>query len=523
MNSTKGDFGFYSLPFPDLFVRINAIIYFACTTTIEVNPMSFKAKKYLAIFLLLVSVACAPVKPRQFPDRTISSSQPYLASQINTPYPETVKPSTIVSSTETLQPGTSTYSPSPSLSSPISEQKLSNLRISRLQMFDANAGWAIYTTPFILPENVNILRTNKGIQTWVDVTPPISESNSDIWAAYFVDATSAVVISSRSSLSEPSTVEIFPWRTTQGGHNWQVGEILQIDHASEFYPRELSFISKEHGWMLGESDSGMQNMRVHLFETQDGGMHMEMVYDSINHLSDPDTLWIKGYYPYTERFTFISGDVGFFSDGRLFISQDGGRVWKFHPLDPPADLPEIDCQDGNCKYLDTISAPLFTSAQDGVLIRRAYLNSDTVMDFFVYYPNTLNRLPLPTAQYLYFSHDGGQSWIPKPLPLRIGTVYFFNAEIGWLIGKNDPDPAVTTQLFQTTDGGETWNKISGDTPLPLGIELQFVDEENGFAFYPVAVTDYYKDFDVRIDQTPQPFFTRDGGRSWTKVKPQVIP
>jgi hypothetical protein len=254
-----------------------------------------------------------------------------------------------------------------------------------------------------------------------------------------------------------------------------------------------------------------------------GGVHWEMVYDSVDHLSDPDRLWIKGYYPFLKHFTFISGAVGFFSDGRLFNSLDGGRSWVFQPLNPPADLPDIDCQGGDCKYLDTVSVPQFSSGQDGVLIRRAYLNSEVVMDVFVYYPNTLNRMPLPTAQYLYSTHDGGQSWVPMPSPVKIGTVYFWNVQTGWLLGKSDPDPATATQLYQTTDGGETWTQILADSSLPLGSELQFVDIHTGYAFYPFTVLDYYKDFDERVNQAPLLFFTHDGGRSWVKVKPRIAP
>jgi photosystem II stability/assembly factor-like uncharacterized protein len=482
-----------------------------------------KAPKYLAILFLFALTACAPVEPQQTPVRSTSSLQPYTAYPPSTSYPEPVQPSMMASPIETLQQGTPIPSPPPSVLPLPGEQISPDWQVTQLKMFDVNSGWAVYSAPFIHPENSKILRTTDGIQTWIDVTPPISENGSNIRAAFFVDANTAVAVSSRSSLPESPTVEVVPWRTTDGGQTWQTGETLPIEQASEFYPGQLYFIDPEHGWMLGESDSGMGNMRVHLFETQDGGMNWEMVYDSANHLSDPDTLWIKGYYPFPKHFTFTSKSVGFFSGGRLFSSQDGGRSWAFRQLDPPGDIPDIDCQGGNCKYLDTVSEPRFTSAQDGVLTRRAYLNSDVVMDVFVYYPNTLNRLPLPTAQYLYFTHDGGQSWVPKPSPVKIGTVYFWNVQTGWLLGKSDPDPATATQLYQTIDGGETWTQVLADSSLPLGSELQFVDDQTGYAFYPSTVLDYYKDFDERVNQAPLLFSTHDGGRSWVKVEPQIAP
>ncbi len=417
--------------------------------------------------------------------------------------------------------------PSPSVLPPLTQLISTSLKITQLQMFDTTTGWAIYSDPSIRPwwdqEKGNILRTTKGIQTWIDVTPPISENKSNIREAFFVDVNTAAVVSSRSSPPESPIVEIVPWRTTDGGQTWQTGETLRIEQASELAPTQLFFIDPQHGWMLGESDSGMKNRRVHFFETQDGGLQWKTVYDSVDHLSDTDTLWIKGYYPFPEHFTFNTETTGYFSDGRLFRTQDGGISWAFHRLDAPAELSDIDCQDGYCKYLDVVSAPRFTSPQDGVLIRRAYLNSEVVMDVFVYYPNTLNRLPLPTAQYLYFTHDGGQTWVSKPSPVKIGTAYFLNAQTGWILGKNDPDPATVTQLFQTKDGGETWSQIAMDCPLPLGSELQFVDENNGFAYYPADVIDFYKDFDQRVGQPASLYSTNDGGASWVKVEPQIVP
>jgi photosystem II stability/assembly factor-like uncharacterized protein len=485
------------------------------------NFMLSKVPKYLPILSLFALVACVPMRPQQTLAPTISASPPYTA------YPGLVLPSTTIAPIKTYQQGTPSPSPSPSVFPPPTGLIAASLQITQLQMFDTLNGWAIYSDFSIRPwweqEKSKILRTTNGIQTWIDVTPPILENNSNIRAAFFADADTAIIVSTRSSLPDAPAVEVIPWRTTDGGQTWQTGETLRIEQAPEFYPRQLFFIDPEQGWMLGESDAGMGNKRVHFFETRDGGLHWGTVYDSADHLSDIETLWIKGYYPFPEHFTFTTETTGFFSDRRLFNTPDGGRAWVFRPLDPPDDLPALDCYGGGCKYLDLVSAPRFTSTQDGVLIRRAYLNSEIVMDVFVYYPNTLNRLPLPTSQYFYFTHNGGQTWVSKPSPVKIGTVYFSNAQTGWLLGKNDPDPATLTQLYQTKDGGESWSLIATDCPLPLGSELQFVDEQNGFAYYPSGGIDFYKDFDRRVGQLPSLFSTNDGGRSWVIVEPQIVP
>lgn len=474
---------------------------------------------------MLTLAACAPVKSTPMtdgPSPAVSPTQVYpLSTSSSEPIktPTTVPSSTPIKQNTPLPPATLTPLPAPS------GQPLAEMQISYLKMFDANTGWAIYSPPFIRPENSQVLRTTNGIQTWNDITPPISENTSVIRTAYFIDANTAIVVSTHSHLPQSTATDVFFWHTVNGGQTWQLGETLTTE-IPDFYPDKLAFIDQQQGWMLGESDSGMSNMSVYFFATQDGGIHWEKVYDSNEHLSDIDTLWIKGFYPYSEHLTFVSGNDGFFSDGRLFASQDGGTSWTFRSLNPPDDLPDLECKTSNCKYLDTASAPRYTSPQDGVLIRRVYLNSETTMDVFVYYPNTKNRLPLPVGQYLYYTHDGGQTWIPKSSPALIGTVYFSDARLGWMLGKNESDPQAPTILYQTTDGGDAWFQITADCPLPLGSAIQFIDEQTGFAFSPFSTSDFYLDFNARLitgRQSSLLFVTNDGGYSWEKIEPQVIP
>jgi photosystem II stability/assembly factor-like uncharacterized protein len=484
--------------------------------------MKIDSKKFLVVFLLVALSACVPGELGQnaSPSPLLSTLPPDTAYP-SPVLPRTVAPSNPPTSQQPLAPSlTPSRLPSPTLTTtPI-------LRVSQLRMFDASSGWAGYSEPYFPPKPNKILRTMDGIRTWMDVTPPISEQNTDIGAVFFLDADRAIVVSRRSYLPESTLVEVTPWLTSDGGQTWQAGETFQLDRAAFFYPIQLSFLDPDHGWMLGESDGAMGRLELHFFETQDGGLHWEMVYDSADHIADPYTLWIRGYYPFSEHFVFPSKGVGFFSSGKLVRSQDGGKSWKLQTLEPPPDLADIDCTETHCTHLDVVSAPQFSSPQDGVLVRRTYLNSEIVMDVFVYYPNTLNRLPMPSAQYLYFTHDGGRTWVPRPAPVLLGTTYFLDADTGWLLGKSDPDPAEPAQLYQTTDGGKTWTQISADPLLPLGSEMQFVDPQTGFAFFPSALDDFYQDFDARVqtaDQKSTLFYTGDGGRSWTEVAPVITP
>jgi photosystem II stability/assembly factor-like uncharacterized protein len=153
----------------------------------------------------------------------------------------------------------------------------------------------------------------------------------------------------------------------------------------------------------------------------------------------------------------------------------------------------------------------------------SFINADTAV---VVYKSQL----LPPSDNVelntWWTADGGQTWVPRPSPVKIGTVAFLDAQRGWLLGKSDPDPETTTQLYQTTDGGVNWSQVATDSPLPLGSELQFVDDLNGFAFYPYSASYDYRGLDARAptsDQNSPLHKTIDGGRSWEKIELHIAP
>ena len=488
------------------------------------------AKKTFALFVLLVLVACAEAKSTPQATNMLGTLIPVVTSPTNQPsdtptpfpYPLPSQPNNNPTPFPSLSPS---LSPSPLPSPTISPtaQVRPTYYFGHLQMFDANIGWIVYFD--FLAKDSKILRTTDGIKTWINVSPSIPESNS-LCAAFFMDINTAVVVSCRTFLPEPLKKEVTAWQTTDGGHTWQTGETFLLDQDCFPLGDQIMFLDKYHGWMMCASTRSMHHSWIALFETQDGGMHWKTVYDTPHHLAGPDPLWISGFYPYSEYFTFVTEMTGFFSNRKMFITRDGGKSWLSDPLDPPVDLPDIDCKSdmGECKYLNTVSIPRFTSIQDGVLMRRVYTNTEDASLVFIYNASTVH-LPLPKAQYLYYTHDGGQTWIPRPSPAKIGTVYFQDAKTGWFLGKNDPDPSTLTQLYQTADGGTTWKQISSDCALPLGSEIQFVNEKTGYAFETFTVSRYYRDYDARVKtaKSSDIYYTDDGGHSWVKIELQLTP
>ncbi len=75
------------------------------------------------------------------------------------------------------------------------------------------------------------------------------------------------------------------------------------------------------------------------------------------------------------------------------------------------------------------------------------------------------------AEYLYITHDGGRTWASYPTPAKIGTLFFLIPSTGWYVGKQDPNPGMLPEVYQTRDGGEHWTPLQAQNPPPLGSEL----------------------------------------------------
>jgi PKD repeat protein/photosystem II stability/assembly factor-like uncharacterized protein len=111
-----------------------------------------------------------------------------------------------------------------------------------------------------------------------------------------------------------------------------------------------------------------------------------------------------------------------------------------------------------------------------------------------------------SAGTLFHTTDGGRSWRRYSPPLG-GSVYFVNGQVGWMTGG----PA-NTQLYQTLDGGLTWE----DVALPAGSESgisalyppAFSSPENGVLAMVILQGEAYQAFF---------FSTTNGGHNWSLV------
>ena len=476
--------------------------------------MVTKLRQCILIFLLVVLTSCTGAQ-------TASGSEALVATSpsISTAYPTTNVP-TIPLPTSTAALLIPSLAPSPLPTNSPTVSGSSGLIITQLRMFDGKTGWALDEKSISANSwDGKIPRTMDGGKTWKNVSPPTPEGYSNVPSVAFVDADTAIAIYSKSFMPKSLDTEITIRRTTDGGQTWQTGDTITLNQAPLMRIQQIMMVDPKNGWMLGEGSATMGKSNITLFATQNGGLHWEVIYNADDHFqaNDPNTLWGFSNYPYGgQPFTFISLMKGFYSNGSLFVSQDGGKSWQAQPLPPPNDLPDLDAKASQNELFPTTSLPQFVSSQDGVLIRRVYPRDQVTIPPGSY-------AGLPQGQYLYFTHDGGQTWSPDPSPAKIGTIYFHDPHAGWFLGKNDADPSTSTQMYQTIDGGKTWTQIAADCPLPLGSVMQFVDAKTGFAFNPAWTGASYGEFDKRSGTISNLFTTTDGGQTWEQAAPQMIP
>lgn len=119
------------------------------------------------------------------------------------------------------------------------------------------------------------------------------------------------------------------------------------------------------------------------------------------------------------------------------------------------------------------------------------------------------------GDHLYWTGDGGASWrdISPSSDTQILDVTFFNAQQGWLVGKQNKNSQVGSLTFlRTQDGGATWQEASVLFSEPEEVfqiasaALNFVDPQTGWISFKVHSGSNFS--------LGRLLATEDGGRTW---------
>jgi photosystem II stability/assembly factor-like uncharacterized protein len=226
--------------------------------------------------------------------------------------------------------------------------------------------------------------------------------------------------------------------------DWQLPEQINV--------RETSFISPEEGWVLFD--------QTRLLKTEDGGQNWIVLQRLEQGLSQLQFVsHLRGW--------------GVAGDG-LYHTSDGGQSWQriYDPQESvvPSRLDFVNESDG------------YWSLDSGL-----WRTSDGGVTWTVLRPKAFEDF-----------HYGG---------VRLTSISFINVSTGWMLYQWCVMPSCISQLFQTTDGGQSFSLVSEagpgiygtlDTMRP-GHTLYFTNEQQGWIF----------GGEFNFQQTT------DGGKTWS--------
>lgn len=360
-----------------------------------------------------------------------------------------------------------------------------------LQMVSPKRGWALRwaRTPGGAGALLAVSRTTDGGHTWTDVTPAqagaVLGSIDTVGCLYAFDAERAWFAVSRPQ--QDRYVRMTVYRTADGGRRWSSS--TPID--SHGTPEYLDFVEASHGWLLADLGAATGNDVVALFATVDGGRRWTLASETASLVAPtqrPKALPLEGT---KTGLRFVSPTTGWVTadniggGAHVEITHDGGRTWAAQSLPIP--------QGARFTAGSEVSPPQFFD-RSGFLV---LLGS--------------------SKPILLLSHDGGTIWARETLPAGAGrfpVVQFVDARHCFLV-EGSTSGALGPRFYRTTDGGRTWNEVH--TTLRFS-QLQrssfdFVTPHVGFAW--VAGDD------EQGATAPPLYETSDGGQTWNRIVPQV--
>lgn len=180
---------------------------------------------------------------------------------------------------------------------------------------------------------------------------------------------------------------------------------------------------------------------------------------------------------------------GLTSKDRVVYTTNGGASWQ--DVTPPG-----------------LGAPI---AEEFLNAKAAWVASGARTD-----PNTPSTRPGDGTTMLFRTQDGGQTWQQSALPFYLGQMTFVDAQHGWiLVGRGVAAGSEAVDIYRTTDGGATWKLVSSanasNNPDDPNV-LPFSGSKSGMSFAS-ATTGWV------TGSEPAPDFiylyqTTDGGQTW---------
>ena len=278
-------------------------------------------------------------------------------------------------------------------------------------------------------------------------------------------------------------------RPTQ--YEWKT--VMEGDWSSHLY--DVHFISEKSGWAVGNA--------VDVIPGQDFTEDAESL---IIHTDDGGQTWHKqssGIFNKPLRNVYFRSALEGWclgESGTLIHTTDGGQTWHRIETGAEDNLHDIFIGaaigwivgDWGTLLKTTDGGKTFTKV-DGSVFGRKSLKGVHFVDENRGWIITYNTPQNENSGYIYQTTDGGETWeVQFSTEQALFNLYFIDKEIGWVVGDQ-------RSVFTTNDGGETWefithgsnqrHKSSYGQPEYLGNEplhtftlydIDFTDSQNGW-------------------------------------------
>lgn len=255
--------------------------------------------------------------------------------------------------------------------------------------------------------------------------------------------------------------------TSNGGVDWSEQDVGINEDLWDIH-----FIDDKIGWAVGDSGT--------VVHTVDGGdtwikqdMSTELDIKSV-HFFDALSGWaVANEIIHSSGF----GDPDAWH-GKIFHTENGGENWTEQSLPEDAGLIH------GIYFMDNLKGWAVGVRNDN-------------LDFFA-----------ETRCALYYTEDGGESWIEKYAPdidLVFTDIDFTTEEKGWVVGFAGNSGETGGTVFRTIDGGDTWQRIAEDYTF---WKVDFIDSLKGYA----VGTAYNSAWGPPVVRTT------NGGDSWESIK-----
>lgn len=227
-------------------------------------------------------------------------------------------------------------------------------------------------------------------------------------------------------------------KTTDGGKTWST-QFLDMDSRI----LSIKFSDAQNGYAVGWNTYASLNNII--LKTTDGGTswtRMEApecncVFVSCSH-PDPNTLFVS---------------CGFKGDCRVLKTIDAGANWDSTPL-----------WINNAYFLDnhhgvavSIANQILLTNDGGLAWRNSLISAGGAYDLFMMSPEKI--FAVGQEGLIYKTQDGGKAW-KENMPgfhyyVDINSLFFYNTQIGMMLGKS-PGAGALNYIIKTTNGGGNW-------------------------------------------------------------------